>query len=156
MSTFFCGIKETTWNSVPWNKNISKHLEFCSEPFRERDNISEFRNYACLGRKQAVNSVCWSMIFCKKKFFDDISFHFKLRNRSSVNLGMPRNEHFLPWNKENCSESIPRNFFGTKFRCQPYLPPPSRTETLDNLRTFSKYVFHRPSWAKLSKAALVN
>ncbi len=39
---------------------------------------------------------------------------------SSVNLGMPRNEHFLPRNNGDRSLSIPRNFFGTKFRCQPY------------------------------------
>ncbi len=38
---------------------------------------------------------------------------------SSVKLGMPRNEHFLPQNNGSHSESIPRNFFGTKFRCQP-------------------------------------
>jgi hypothetical protein len=40
----------------------------------------------------------------------------------SVNFGMPRNnEHFLPRNNGSCcSESIPRNFFGTKLRCQPY------------------------------------
>ncbi len=33
---------------------------------------------------------------------------------------MPRNECFLPRNNGNHSESIPRNFFGTKFRSQPY------------------------------------
>ncbi len=36
-------------------------------------------------------------------------------------LGMPRNEHFLPRNNENRSESIPRIFFVTKFRSQPYV-----------------------------------
>jgi hypothetical protein len=40
---------------------------------------------------------------------------------SSVNLGMPRNKHFLPRNNGNHSKSILRNFFGTKFRCQPYV-----------------------------------
>jgi hypothetical protein len=35
---------------------------------------------------------------------------------SSAELGMPRNESFLPRNNGSCSESIPRNFFGTKFR----------------------------------------
>ncbi len=39
---------------------------------------------------------------------------------SSVNLGTPRNDHFLPRNNRNHSEYIPRNFFGTKIRCQPY------------------------------------
>jgi hypothetical protein len=38
---------------------------------------------------------------------------------SSAELGMPRNEGFLPRNIGNRSESIPRNFFGTKFRSQP-------------------------------------
>jgi hypothetical protein len=33
---------------------------------------------------------------------------------------MPQNEHFLPRNNGNRSESIPRNFCGTKFRSQPY------------------------------------
>ncbi len=37
---------------------------------------------------------------------------------------MPRNECFLPRNNGNRSESIPRNFFGTKFRSQPYPQPP--------------------------------
>jgi hypothetical protein len=40
-------------------------------------------------------------------------------NGSSAELEMPRNEHFLPQNNGNRSESIPRNFFGTKFRSQP-------------------------------------
>ena len=38
---------------------------------------------------------------------------------SSLNLGMPPNEHFLSRNNGSCSESILRNFFGTKFRFQP-------------------------------------
>jgi hypothetical protein len=34
---------------------------------------------------------------------------------------MPRNDHFMPRNNGNRYESIPRNFFGTKFRSQLYL-----------------------------------
>jgi hypothetical protein len=34
---------------------------------------------------------------------------------SSEILGITWNEHFIPRNNENRSESIPRNFFGTKF-----------------------------------------
>jgi hypothetical protein len=64
--------EKTTRNSVLWNKNISKHLEFCSEPFRRRDNNSEF--HSVLQRKYAVNSVCWSRIICKTNFFHAISF----------------------------------------------------------------------------------
>ncbi len=72
---------KTTRNSVPWNKNLSKHLEFCSEPFRGRDNNSEFRFEACLGRKHAVN------------FFMPFPSVPSFEIDSSVNLGMPRNEH---------------------------------------------------------------
>jgi hypothetical protein len=95
-------------NSVPWNKIRSKRSEFHSEPFRGRennsefrsveqkykqalgilfrpfrgrDNNSEFRSEACLGRKHAVNSVCWSRIFAKTNFFHAISFRSELRNR---------------------------------------------------------------------------
>ncbi len=98
-------------NSVPWNKIRSKRSEFRSEPFRGRDNNSEFRSEACLGRKHAVNSVCWSRIFCKTNFFMPFPFGID----SSVNLGMPRNEHFLPRNNGSCSESIPRNFLWNEF-----------------------------------------
>jgi hypothetical protein len=51
-------------------------------------------------------------------FFMPFSSVPSLGNDSSVNFGMPRNEHFLPRNNGSHSESIPRNFFGTKFRCQ--------------------------------------
>ncbi len=97
--------EKTTRNSVPWNKNRSKLLEFRSE--------------ACLGRKHAVNSVWWSRIFCKTNFFMSFPSVLSFGIDSSINLGMPRNEHFLPQNNVNHSESIPLNFFGTKFRCQP-------------------------------------
>jgi hypothetical protein len=51
---------------------------------------------------------------------------------SSEILGITRNEHFIPRNNENRSESIPQNFFGTKFRWQPYVValPLWRTEQL--------------------------
>ncbi len=78
--------EKTTRNSVPWNKTISKHLEFRSEPFRGRDNNSEFCSKACLGWKHAVNSVCRSRIFCKTNFFQAISFRSELRNRLSRKL----------------------------------------------------------------------
>jgi hypothetical protein len=111
--------EKTTRNSVPWNKNRSKHLEFCSEPFRGRDNNSEeFRSEACPGWKHAVSSVCWSRVFCKTNFFMPFPSVPSFGIDSSVNLGMPRNEHFLPWNNGSCSE-YSRNIFGTKFRCQP-------------------------------------
>ncbi len=40
---------------------------------------------------------------------------------SSVELGMPQNDHYLSRKNGNRSEPIPRHFFGTKFRSQPYL-----------------------------------
>jgi hypothetical protein len=36
--------EKTTRNSIPWNKYISKLLEFCSEPFCGRENNSAFRS----------------------------------------------------------------------------------------------------------------
>ncbi len=67
---------------------------------------------------------------------------------SSVNLGMPRNEHFLPRNNGNHSESIPRNFFGTKFPCQPYPPPPPPTASISN-SIFRRGLFMWKIWQKL-------
>ncbi len=60
---------------------------------------------------------------CKTNFLCGIPFHFvsSFGIGSSVELGMPQNECFLPRNSGNHSESIPRNFFGKKFRSQPYL-----------------------------------
>jgi hypothetical protein len=77
----------------------------------EKKNNSEFRSQACLKRKHAVNSVCWSRMFCKKLFFMPFPSVPSFVIDSSVKLGMPRNEHFLPRNNGSCSESIPRNFF---------------------------------------------
>jgi hypothetical protein len=57
---------------------------------------------------------------------------------STVDLGMPRNEHFLPRNNGNRSESIPRIFFGTKFSCQPYLQEDMADE-INNL--LGRYLF---------------
>jgi hypothetical protein len=47
------------------------------------------------------------------------------RKMLGISFRKARNELFLPRNNGSHSESIPRNFFGTKFRCQPYhlLPP---------------------------------
>jgi hypothetical protein len=50
---------------------------------------------------------------------------------SSVYLGIPRNEHFLPRNNGNHSESIPRNFFGNSL-ANPTLHPPPHTASISN------------------------
>jgi hypothetical protein len=58
--------------------------------------------------------------FVKLIFFMSFRSVPSFESDSSVNLGMPQNDHFLPRNKGNHSEPISRNFFGTKFRCLPY------------------------------------
>jgi hypothetical protein len=89
-------------NSVPWNNIRSKLSEFCSKPFRGREKttwntvpwyknsrkLSEFCSEACLQRKHAVYSVCWSRIFCKTNFFVPFPSVPSLGIDSSVNLGM--------------------------------------------------------------------
>ncbi len=59
----------------------------------------------------------------RDKFFSrkSISFRFvpNFGIGSFAELGMPRNEHLLPPNNGNRSESIPWNYFKTKFRSQP-------------------------------------
>jgi hypothetical protein len=82
--------EKTTRNSVSWNKNRSKHLEFCSEPFRGGENNSEFRYVeqkknqtlgipfrSCIRQKHFV---CRSRIFCPTNFFHTISFRSEPRN----------------------------------------------------------------------------
>ncbi len=131
--------ERTTRNSVPWNKNRSKHLEFCSEPCRGRKNnsefcsmeqkycrskLSEFRSEACLGRKHAVNSVCCTRIICRTNFFMLFPSVPSFGIDSSANLGMPRNEQFLPRNNENLSEE----FFRNENPLPTLLPSPAATE----------------------------
>ncbi len=84
--------EKTTWNSVPKHVSHEKML---------------------------------SVLFAGSGFFVKLIFFMPFHSvsgfgiDSSINFGMPRNEHFLPRNNGSCSESIPRNFFGKKFRCQP-------------------------------------
>jgi hypothetical protein len=62
------------------------------------------------------------LMFCKANFFRKIPFRSipfrsvsSFGNGFSTELGMPQNEHFLPRNNGNRSDSVPWNFFGTKF-----------------------------------------
>jgi hypothetical protein len=50
---------KTARNSVPWNKNRSKHLEFCSEPFRGRKTTQNCvpRNKNTRRKANSQNSV---------------------------------------------------------------------------------------------------
>ncbi len=131
--------ERTARNSVPWNKNLSKLSEFCSEAFCGRKNALNsvpppprpyppppqwgedysklvFKNYwASLRYGQIIYLLFW--LFCKTNFFLGIPYRSELKNWL---FRGPRNEHFLPRNDKNHSESILCNYFGTKFRCQPY------------------------------------
>jgi len=80
-----------------------------------------------------------SLLFCKSYMYQElinnspsmstarIIFFIPFRSvpsfgiGSSAELGMPRNEYFVPRNNGIRSESIPRNFFGTKFLSKPYV-----------------------------------
>jgi hypothetical protein len=86
--------EKTTWNSVSWNKNRSK--------------LSKFRSAAVSEE---------NILFAGAGFF--VKLFFFMPFPSVLSLGMPWNEHFLQRNNGNHSESIPQNFFGTKFHCQP-------------------------------------
>ncbi len=100
------GGKKTTRNSIPWNKNTSKLSEFRSEAFR--------------GRQHALSSLCRSRFFVKL-IFPCNSVPSELRNGL---FRKPRNAS--EWAlSQNCSESIRRNFFGIKFRCNPIRVPAS-------------------------------
>jgi hypothetical protein len=72
-------------------------------------------------------SMSWkkTILFAGARFFVKLIFFMPFPSvpnfgiDTSVNLGRPRNELFLPRNNGSCSESIPRNFFGRKFRDLP-------------------------------------
>ncbi len=113
--------EKTTRNSVPWKKYRSKLSEFrgretCSTQNSAAQNFNNSVQCQSNHRGRAVR-VPYNFIFSRNSvpFCSVPSFGIG----SSAELGMPRNEHFLPRNNGNHSESIPRNFFGTKFRSQP-------------------------------------
>ncbi len=58
---------------------------------------------------------------------------------------MPRNEHFPPRNNGNCFESIPRKFFGTKFRSQSYSQVPNKFKNKNEPTNF------RPNFFRIHK-----
>ncbi len=106
-------------NSVTWNKNRSKLSEFRSEPFRGRENnsefrsaeqnrskLSKFRSLAFRRRKHTLSSVCWIRTNFFMWFRSVPSFGID----SSVKLGMPRNEPFLPQNNRNRLSLFPGIF----------------------------------------------
>jgi hypothetical protein len=110
--------EKTTQNSVPWNsmsKDLNSVPNHSGEETITRNSVP----------KHVLEENMLSILFAGARFFVKLIFFMKFPSvpsfgiDSSVNLGMPRNEHFLLRNNRSCSESIPRNFFGRKFRCQP-------------------------------------
>jgi hypothetical protein len=100
--------EKTTRNPVSWNKNRSKHLEFCSEPFRGRENNSEFRSVEqkepnsrnSVPKLYPTKTFCvLEQDFCTTNFFIPFPSVPSLGIDSFVNTGVPRNEHFLPRNE---------------------------------------------------------
>ncbi len=85
--------------------------------------------WVCLWAQKVRKDDFWQIImlsysgcFVKLLFLrNSVPFHSVLNFGigSSAEIGMPRNEHFLPRNNGNRSECIPRNFFGTKCRSNP-------------------------------------
>jgi hypothetical protein len=92
-------------------KNRNKLSKCPSEPFRGRETNLEQVGFGRACAPCAARTRRFGLI----PFRSVPSFGIG----SSAELGMPRNECFLPRNNGNRSESIPRNFFGTKFRSQP-------------------------------------
>jgi hypothetical protein len=119
-------------NSILRNRKLS---EFRSEPFHRGEKCSEFRSmeknlkqnletpFRSMSRKKTCRLFCLleQDFFVKLIFFMPFSYIPSLGIDSSVNFGMPRNKHFLPRNNGSHSESVMWNFFGMKFRCQPYI-----------------------------------
>jgi hypothetical protein len=93
------------WNSVP---NHYRKRKYFGIPFR-----------IIFGREKTWEKTTFVSCFVKPNYFVGLRFVPSYGMDSSEILGITRNEHFIPRNNENRSESIPRNFFGTKFRWQP-------------------------------------
>jgi hypothetical protein len=98
--------REEPRNSVPnhFRKKNKRTLEFRSESFLEEKN---------LGKRQLLlaASLNFNILWNSVPFRFDLSYKMD----SSEILGITQNQHFIPRNDKNRSESIPRKFFGTKF-----------------------------------------
>ncbi len=155
-------------NFVPWNKNRRKLSEFRSKPFRGRETNSEFRSVE-QKKKQTLGILFRSMSqtkthcqfcllkqnFCKTNFFMSFRSVPSFGIDSSVNLGMPRNDHFLPRNNRNHSEYILRNFFERKSVANPISDIP--ISLLCSYPTipytgFSKYITEWVRWITRERA----
>ncbi len=104
---------------IPRNRKLS---EFRSGPFRREKKIEENSRNSIPKHisDNGMQSILLAGVgFFVKLIFMPFSSVPSLGMDSSVNHGMPRNEHFFPRNNESHSEFISWNFSGTKFRCQP-------------------------------------
>ena len=100
-------------------KKGSKFSKFCCKPFGGIENNSEEeegggggRGEKGGGRREGEEGRGTRVA---RNFVSFRASEWALLQNSEC----PRNEHFLPRNNGICSESIQRNFFGTKFCCQP-------------------------------------
>jgi hypothetical protein len=94
---------------------IPRERKLLGIPFRRTKIEINSRNL--VPKLSLTKTLCLlEQVFLQIYFFHPISFRSEPRNW----LGMPRNEHFFRGIKETHSESIPWNFYETKFRCQPY------------------------------------
>jgi hypothetical protein len=95
--------EKLTRNFVPWNKKRSKQLEFCSEPFRGRENNSEFRSVE--QKKKQTLGIQFRSCLGQKHFFMSFPPVPSLGIDSFVTLGMST---FL----RGIEETIPSLFRG--------------------------------------------
>jgi hypothetical protein len=129
LQNFGCSAEQKTFGipfqTIMWKIEI--HGILCSGTKIEANSRNSFSNHSWK-RKMLENSVpiqsaeektTWNSIPWNKnrsklsEFFCVFPFHFIpiFGIDSSVVLGMPRNEQFLPRNNKNGSKSIPRKFF---------------------------------------------
>ncbi len=105
--------------TITWTRKFS---EFHSKPFRRGMLWIPFRGKQTLGAPfQSMSQMKKCCLLClleqdfvKQIFFMPFSSLPSLGIDSSVNIIMPRNEHFLPRNKGSHSEFLQRNFFLNK------------------------------------------
>jgi hypothetical protein len=103
-------IEINSWNAIPtipWKRN--------KRPQQNISIIEPEKTTFDVRTNNFVNLFCCcfvKLIFSAE--FHSVPFRSELRNWLFRGTLMSRNEH------GNRSESIPRNFFGTKFRSQPY------------------------------------
>ncbi len=96
-------ITENSRNFVPKRSAEEKNARKSVPWIKHRSKLSEFRSEAC--RTKTCCLFCLlAGFFVKQIFFMPFSFVPSLGIDSSVNLEMPRNDHFLPQNNGSHSK----------------------------------------------------